>query len=175
MSRNGVGGFLLLLTLAAACEGCGYKLAGSNTFLPPSIRVIALSPFDNRTNRPEIEQRVTEEVARELSKRGRYQVVTNVAGAQALLEGAIADFRTNPVQFNAAGRATRVETVVTLEATLRDVGSGAILWSQNGLLFREQYDVPETEAAFFDRETLALDEIAKGAAGALVSSILEGF
>jgi len=52
-----------LLTWAAALAlgsaGCGYKLAGSNTFLPPSIRIIALSPFDNRTSRPEIEQRVT--------------------------------------------------------------------------------------------------------------------
>lgn len=175
MTGRSVRAALSALALAASLTGCGYKLAGSNTFLPPSIRIIALTPFDNRTNRPEIEQRVTEEVARELSKRGRYRVVTERAGAQALLEGAIADFRTNPVQFNAQGRATRVETVVTLEATLRDLGSGEILWSQNGLLFREQYDVPETEAAFFDRETLALDEIARGAAGALVTSILEGF
>ena len=165
----------LALALAAQATGCGYKLAGANTFLPPSIRTIALTPFDNRTNRPEIEQRVTESVARELAKRGNYRVVTEKPGADALLEGAIADFRTNPVQFNEQGRATRVETVVTLEATLRDLHSGQILWNQNGLLFREQYDVPETEDNFFDLETVALEEIARGAAGALVSSILEGF
>jgi len=59
--------------------------------------------------------------------------------------------------------------------TLRDLPDERVLWNQSGLLFREQYDVPEAESDFFDRETLALDEIAKGAAGALVTSILEGF
>ena len=38
----------------------------------------------------------------------------------------------------------------------------------------EQFDVPET-GEFFDQETLALDDIAAGAADVLVTSILEGF
>jgi TolB-like protein len=155
--------------------GCGYALVGRNTFLPDRIRIIVVSPFENRTTRPEIEQRVTEEVARELAKRGRYEVVTERAGAHALLEGAVADFRTHPVQFNAQGRATRVETVVTIQATLRDLSNEEVLWSQSGLLFREQYEVPPTESSYFDQETLALDEIARGAASALVNSVLEGF
>ncbi len=165
----------LALGGALAAPGCGYKLAGGNTFLPKGIRVIAVSPFENRTQRPEIEQRVTEEVARELTKRGRYKVTSTREGADAVLEGTIVDFRTNPVQFNEQGRATRVETVVTIRATLRDLHTDAVLWSQDGLVFREQYDMPETESGFFDRETLALDEIARGAAGAVVTSILEGF
>ena len=156
-------------------SSCGYRLAGGNTFLPEHIRVVAVTPFENRTTRPEIEQRVTEEVAREFARRGGYRVVADPKGADALLEGAVTDFRTNPVQFNEAGRATRVETVVLLQATVRDLRSDQVLWSQSGLPFREQYDVPETEAEFFDQETIALEEIARGAAGALVSSILEGF
>jgi len=102
-------------------------------------------------------------------------VVTDPAGADALLEGAITDFRTNPVQFNAEGRATRVETVVLLRATLRDLKTDQVLWQQANLPFREQYDVPESALDLSDTETLALDEIARGAAGALVGSILEGF
>ncbi len=164
----------LLAVASTALAGCGYRLVGANTFLPERIRIIAVVPFSNRTSRPEIEQRVTEAVAREFSKRGRYRVVADRSLAHALLEGAIADLRTNPVQFNEQGRATRVETVVTLQATLRDLSNDEILWSQADLIFREQYDVPETEGEFFDRETLALDEIARGAAGALVTSILEG-
>jgi TolB-like protein len=164
----------VLLSLAGTA-GCGYALVGRNTFLPDRIRIIVVTPFENRTQRPQIEQRVTEEVARELSKRGRYRIATDRAGADALLEGAIVDFRTNPVQFNAQGRATRVETVVTVQATLRDLAGDQILWSQSGLLFREQYEVPPNEASYFDLETQALDEIAQGAAVALVTSVLEGF
>ncbi len=160
------------LLLAAA--GCGYGLQGRVSFLPPHVRVIALAPFENRTARPEIEQRVTEQVARELAKRGGYRVVNDTAGAHALLEGAILDFRTSPVQFTQEGRATQVEAVVSIQATLIDLANDQVLWSQSGLLFREQYRVPEG-GEFFDQETLALDEIARGAAGALVTSIVEGF
>jgi TolB-like protein len=162
---------VLLLVCASAFPGCGYTLSGKNTFLPERIRVIMVAPFENRTQRPEIEQRVTEEVARELSKRGRYKVVSAREGADALLEGAITEYRSTPVQLNAQGRATRLETVVTLQATLRDVSSETVLWSQSGLVFREQYDV---QAEVLE-ENLALDQIAQGAAAALVNSMFEGF
>jgi hypothetical protein len=165
------------LALTIGGSGCGYRLVGSAggaSILPEHIRAVVVIPFDNRTTRPEIEQRVTEEVARELSKRGRYAVVTDRAAADAMLEGAITTYRTSPVQFSAQGLATRVEAVVTLQATVRELATDAVLWSQQGLVFREQFDVPEgTE--FFDQETLALDEIARGAAGVVVTSILEGF
>ena len=157
-------------------QGCGYALIGrGSTLLPEHIRIISIVSFENRTNRPEIEQRVTEEVAKEFSRRRRYRIVTERTGADAVLEGAITGFRTDPVQFNEEGRATRVETVVSIQATLRDVANDQILWSQNDLLFREQWEIPEEETDFFDQETLALDRIARGAAGTLVSSVLEGF
>jgi hypothetical protein len=144
--------------------------------LPETVRAIAVVPFENRTTRPEIEQRVTEEVARELSQRGGYRVVGSGSGADAVLEGAVIDYRTSPVQISGTtGRRSRVEAVVTLEATVRDVASDAVLWRQSGLVFREQFDVPEDTEDFFDQETVALDEIARGAAGALVTSIIEGF
>ena len=59
-----------------------------------------------------------------------------------------------------------------------------MLWSQAALLFRAQYDVQDsgtdvafgtTSSQYFDQETLALDDIARGAASALVNSLLEGF
>ena len=154
---------------------CGYRLAGTGSFLPENIKSIAVVPFENRTARPDIEVRTTEAVARELSRRGGYRVVTGKTDADALLEGAVTDFRTTPVQFNEQGRATRVETTVVLRASLRDLASGAILWSQGNLLFREQYDVQQSDVNYFDLETTALEELARGAAQTLVNSITEGF
>lgn len=154
--------------------GCGYRLAGSNSFLPETVRAIEIKPFENRTTRPEIEQRVTEEVARELSRRGRYRVVTDRSSADALLEGAITSYRTSPVAFDAEGRASRVEAVVIVSATLRDLSTDGVLWNQEGLVFREQFDIQEA-GEFIDNEDIALDVIARGAAGALITSILEGF
>lgn len=147
--------------------------------LPDSVSVVAVIPFENRTERPEIEQRVTEAVAAELSRRGRsksgrIRVVTQVRQADAVLEGAVTHYRTRSVEFAANGRATRIEIEVLLQATMREIDTDTVLWSQSGLIFKEQFDVPPT-GEFFDQETLALDQIARGAAAVLVSSIVEGF
>jgi TolB-like protein len=164
----------MLLVAVISC-GCGYRLAGTGTpVLPEHIRVLVVLPFENRTTRPEIEQRVTEEVARELSKRGRYEVVTDRTLADAMLEGAVTSYRTAPVEFGAESLATRVEAVVTIQATMRELATDDLLWSQDGLIFREQFDVKSTED-FFDEESIALDRIARGAAGALVTAMIEGF
>ncbi len=168
-------GLFALVALFAAAPGCGYRLAGTGTFLPKSIKIIAVAPFENRTGRPEIEVRVTEAVSRELSRHGGMKIVTDKSLADAYLEGAVTDFKTSPVQFNAEGRATRLETSVVLRSSLRDLVSGEILWSQANLLFRDQYDVQQVEANYFDLETTALDSLARGAAQTLVNSITEGF
>lgn len=165
----------LAVVLGVLLGGCGYKLAGTGTFLPKNIKTIAIAPFENRSARPEIEVRTTEAVARELSRRGGYKVVSDKAQADALLEGVVTDFRTTPVQFNAQGRATRLETAVVLRSSLRDLASGQLLWSQSNLVFRDQYDVQQTDVNYFDLETLALEELARGAAQTLVNSITEGF
>lgn len=166
----------LVVPVVLVAAGCGYQLQGRGAgVLPDGVRAIAVTPFDNRTTRPEIEQRVTEEVARELSQRGGYRVVGSGSEADAVLEGAVTEYRTTPVQISSTtGRRSRVEAVVTLEAMVRDVDSDEVLWRQTGLVFREQFDVPDT-GEFFDQETVALDEIARGAAGLLVTSIIEGF
>jgi hypothetical protein len=161
--------------LALILAGCAYRLAGTGPgVLPPDVKALVVAPFENRTTRPEIEQRVTEEVARELSQRGRYKVVTDLAEADAILEGAITRYTTTPVQFSASALATRLEAVVVLQASVRNLTDDQILWSQDGLIFREQFDIPEGED-FTDQESLALDDIAQGAAGALVTSIFEEF
>jgi len=162
---------LPLLLLAASAVGCGYKLVGLGT-LP--VEKIAIRPFENRTTRTEIEQRVTEEVARQFSRRRSVSVVSDPGQAEAVLEGVVVSYRTTPVAFTADGRATRVESAVSLQATLRRTDDDSVLWRQSGLIFKEQFDVPES-GEFYDQETVALDAIAKGAAGALVTSILEGF
>jgi outer membrane lipopolysaccharide assembly protein LptE/RlpB len=165
-----------LVAVGLGLSGCGYRLTGTGGagVVPDHVRVLVVPPFENRTTRTEIEQRVTEEVARELARRGKWEVVTDRSQADAMLEGAVTSYRTTPVEFGEGARATRIEAVVTLQATLRELATDEVLWSQSGLMFREQFDVEDTEG-FFDEESIALDRIARGAAGTLVTAILEGF
>jgi outer membrane lipopolysaccharide assembly protein LptE/RlpB len=171
------------VTRAAACAalgavlvlGCGYRLAGTGAgTLPPHIRSVAIEPFANRTERPEIEQRITEALTRELSRRGRYRLVTDASAADAVLDGAVTAYRTPPVEFTSAGRQSRVEATVTLEATLRDRAADAVLWSQAGLVYKQPFDVPDS-GVYVDQESAALDLLARQAAESLITSMLEGF
>ncbi|MEW5807777.1 MAG: LPS assembly lipoprotein LptE [Acidobacteriota bacterium] len=160
---------LLLLT------SCGYRLAGQNIFLPPNIKRIAVIPFVNETKRSEIEQRITESITKELTKRGKYRVISSRENSDAFLEGAISSFSTNPIQFNPEGRATVVEVSISVRAKLTDSADGNVIWNQEHFLYREQFDIPESEIDFFDQEIVAIERIAGSFARSLVTSLLEGF
>lgn len=169
----GLWGLVLLL----AGTGCGYRLAGTSSVLPDHVKIIAVVSFANQTDRPEVEQRVTEAVARELSRRGRYEVVTDPGKADAVLAGTVTSYRTIPVEFTTEGREARTEATLTIQATLRETASDEILWSQSGLIFKEQFDVTEEsrDEGFIYLESLALDALASGVAGVLATSMFEGF
>lgn len=154
---------------------CGYRLAGRNIFLPEHIKNIAVIPFINETKRSEIEQRITESIMRELIKRGSYNVSSQKEGSDAFLEGRVTSFVTQPVQFTSGGIATRVEVTVTVQARLTDSTTEQVLWDQQYFVYKEQFDIPETESGFYDREIIAIDKIADSFARSLVTSLLEGF
>src|SRR2546425_10921276 len=73
---------MILAVAAAGLCGCGYHLAGHTSTLPPAIRTIGIPTFVNRTNRPELEQRVTEHVIDGFSTRGRVRITPREEGAQ---------------------------------------------------------------------------------------------
>ncbi len=165
----------LLLILAS---GCGYHLAGRSSgasFLPAGARTLGIPTFANRTDRPEIEQRITEALVDEFLRRSRLQAVPSPKGADVLLEGEIASFKTDPVTFTESGRFDRVEVTITARVRLVQTSPEKVIWSQNHFVFREQYDVPETPLTEFDREIVAIEQIARGFARSITTSILEGF
>jgi len=165
----------LLVTACVIAPACGYALVGTGSGpVPEHVKTLAVMPFENRTQRPEIAERVTEQVAGQFTRRGRLDVIGDPDDADAVLEGAIQTFVSRPVQFDESGRATRFETTVTLQATLRERATDRILWSQSRLLFTQQFDVSQ-DGTLVEEERLALDLIANGAAETLVTSIIEGF
>ena len=169
---------LMVLLLTALLVGCGYHLAGRggvSSFIPEGVRTIGIPPLVNETDRPELEQRITEALIDEFLRRGQYDVVPDATNADVLLEGTVGSFRTNPVTFTEGGRFDRVEVTVTARVRLVRTSPEAILWSQNHFVFREKRDVPETPLDEFDQEIIAIEEIAEGFARAVATSILEGF
>lgn len=174
MPRAGVRA-ILILSLALAQSGCGYRLAGRNQLLPPTVRIIAIPPFENQTRRPEIEQRITEHVTQTFIQRGGYRTSADEKGADALLKGEVTGYDVTPVSVGSSGRATRYEVVITASVELSKVPEGQVLFRSSNFVFKKQYDVSGPGLTFFDQEITAIDEIAKDFAESVVTSILEGF
>src|SRR4026207_1426794 len=88
-------------------SGGGYSLAGRGSFLPAYIRNIGVPPFTNNTSVFDVDQRVTEQVRRELTGRGKYKVFPVEAGNDAVLTGEISAISIVPVTFNQQQQASR--------------------------------------------------------------------
>lgn len=154
---------------------CGYRLVGRGGFLPPGIQSIGVPTFANLTDRPELEQRISEEILTQLQTRTRRRTSAVGTGVDAVLRGEVTSFRSVPVEFNPDGRARTIEVTITVRASLTSTADHQVIWAADHFVFRESYPVGEQAIQFVDQETLALESVAGDFAEAVVTSILEGF
>lgn len=173
---------LLCLVLAAtfAASGCGYSLAGRGAFLPAYIQTIGVPLFANNTNVFDVEQVLTQQVRQEFIGRGKYRVVPDGVGVDALLTGTVSSVSVSPVAFNDRQQATRYAVVVVMRFEFRDQRENAILWENPSLVFREEYDLESDRttvdaSTFFGQESNAIQRLAENFAKSVVTSILEAF
>ena len=176
MSRAARLSFVALLAVA----GCGYSLAGRGAFLPAYIRTIGVPPFTNNTTVFDVDRRVTEQVRRELTGRGKYKVFPIEAGNDAVLTGEISSISIVPVTFNQQQQASRYALILSARVEFKDLKTGKVLWSNPAMQFREEFE-PSTgtsitdASAFFGQDTNAMDRIAAEFARSVVSALLEAF
>ena len=171
------GATLLLAVLAVYSPvGCGYHTAGHNSQLPESLQTIAIPAFKNETLNYRIEQMLTASVVREFTTRTRYHIVNDADdSADATLKGTVLSTATSPLTYDTAtGRAASVLVVVSMKVSFTD-RNGKVLYQNPAYLFREQYEVSQDLATFFEEDTPAFRRLSQDFARTLVSNILEGF
>jgi hypothetical protein len=171
---------LLLGLVMASSAGCGYSLAGRGSFLPEHIKTIGVPLFGNQTTVFEVEQRLTEQVRSEFIGRGKYRVVPEATGADAVLIGKITSITLIPSAFTADRQASRYQAVVVISIEFRDLANDKVIWTNPALRFQDEYDVTTGNSAldpnaFFGQASNALDRLSRDFARTVVSAILEAF
>ena len=167
---------LLMVWVILWYGSCGYSLSGRGSYLPSNIKKIAIPIFKNNTPRYELEQRITRAVIDTMVKRGKYQIITDETQADAVLGAEINSFNYIPVQFSTEGSANRYEVIISAKVTFKDKTKDMILFENPAFTFRSQYDIPEgADITYFDKESIAIQDISRNFAETLVSSILEAF
>jgi len=170
----------LLCVLCAATEGCGYALAGHGSFLPAYIRTIGVPTFLNRTTVFNLETMLTQKVRAELIGRGKYQILPQNSGVDALLTGEVTAVSITPASFNPQQLATRYAITMTAKIELRDLRENTVLWENASVMFRQEYEATAATtaidpAAFFQQDVNAFERMSTEFARTIVSAILEAF
>ena len=173
---------LLLLTLVGlATSGCGYSLAGRGSFLPDYIRIVGIPPLVNNSNFFQVEQILTEKIRTEFIGRGRYTVVPEPEGADAVVTGTVTSISVQPIGFTEQQLASRYQFTLTMNVQFTDARTTQVLWANSALTFREEYELTTRSntalegASFLSQERSSFDRISSDIARSVVTAILEAF
>lgn len=168
-----------MLAMAGAASGCGYALAGRGSYLPKDIKTVAIPPLENRTNVSRLETILTDRIRTEFIGRNRqYKVVTEEAGADAVLRAELIGFSTQTAGLNAQQLSNRLLVTIVVKASFIDLRENKVLWSNDALTFRDEYQFAAagvSAATLIDQERSTVDRIATDAARTVVTAILEAF
>jgi lipopolysaccharide assembly LptE-like protein len=172
---------VLLVVVACVSSGCGYTLAGRGSFLPPEIKIIGIPPFVNRTQVFNLETQLTQKVRTEFIGRGRYQILPEATGVDAVLTGEISGVSLTPLSMTQQQLASRYAITMTANVELRETKGNTVLWENPSLIFRGEYDAPSSTTAlpdpavFLGQDANALERMTNDFARTIVSAILEAF
>lgn len=174
--------FVLALLGAPVLQACGgYALVGKGVNLDPSIKRIGVPLFKDGSGKAGLDQKITEKVIEELLKRGHFDVVPDATGVDALVEGTIVNFTSQPVGFStesgttASTQASRYAILLVARVRYSKVGVPTPIWQTDGFTTREEYDVGDDPSSYFDQEELAIDRLAIAFARNIVAGMLEAF
>ena len=134
--------FLAPLLLGAGLTGCLYGFAGGG--LPPSIKTVALLPFDNQTAEPTLTQEVAVRVREAVESRLGLRQASE-SQADAVVRGTIVRYEPDlPVQYaggdDRSVSVTRRLVQITVSVEILDQKQGKPLWQRSGLVLEGDYD-----------------------------------
>ncbi len=161
-------------------SSCGYSLAGRGSFLPVYIKTIGVPTFTNRTVVFNLETMITQKVRSEFIGRGKYQILPEATGVDALLTGEVTAVSIQPASFSTQQLASRYAITMSARIELKDMRENKVLWENPSLVFRQEYDATGGRtvldpAAFFQQDANALERMSTEFARTIVSAILEAF
>lgn len=166
LRTSGISTGARLAVFALLVAGCNYGFRGGGGF-PPHIRSMYIAPFENRTDKPELDA----EIFRELNDRLPRALGVRQAGeraADAIVRGEITRYDDQVQNYRPGSQGSvevelnQVQVVVSIQ--IIDVRNNIILWESAGVNGRGEYR-PGTQS----------DEAARGnAIASLIQQIIDG-
>ena len=152
-----------LSAAALVLGGCVYGFAGGG--LPPTVKSVAIIPFENQTPSAELQQEFMTRLRKELKARLGVREAAE-AQASAVVRGTITRYEQDiPIAFSAdrtQSAAARRRLMLTVDIEIYDQVAGRVLWSRKGMAAEGEY----AERAEAEGRRLAIEK--------LVNDVIEG-
>ena len=171
MIRTGRALALGLALLAVDLAGCGYSFRGN---LPDHIKTVAVPVFTNKTAEPAVATFLTSAVVEALSSNGRLRVV-KPEDADAILDGEVVGYNVQSIAFDNQANVRQYRLVVTMNLRLRDVRRSSILFEQQGLKEKADFQVLGAVSQTISAEEGAVRTAALEIGRAIVSLTIDRF
>jgi outer membrane lipopolysaccharide assembly protein LptE/RlpB len=163
-------------TLSIVLAGCGYHTAGSATHIPANVRTLAVPIFATRVQAFHTEVAFTQAVVRELNTRTKYRIVNNDSpDADAKLTGTILTETITPLTYDATTGQSSSYLVSVTARVLLTANDGRVLYRNDAITFREQYQSTQDLSNFIQEGSPAINRMSRDFAQTLVSDMLESF
>lgn len=167
---------LLTLLLATTLTGCGYHQAGSATHIPANIRTLAVPIFATNAQAYHTEMAFTQATIRELNTRTKYRILNSDSdSADATLHGTILTQTVAPLTYDASTGQSSSYLVTITAKVLLTAHDGRVLYRNDSVLYREQYQSTQDLSGFIQEDGYAVKRVAREFAQAIVSDMLESF
>jgi outer membrane lipopolysaccharide assembly protein LptE/RlpB len=168
---------LVLLLSAVALSGCGYHVAGAAAHIPANVRILAVPTFKTNVLQYRTEVAMTDATTRELNTRTRYRVIhsDDPEASDAILQGTVLTELIAPLTYDPATGSTSsylVQITAKVVLTARD---GRVLYRNDKLSFREQYQSTQDLSAFIQEDGAAVQRLSRDIGSQIVSDLLNSF
>lgn len=171
MTRTGRAPALGLVLLALGLAGCGYSFRGS---LPDHIKTVAVPVFTNRTSEPAVETFLTSAVVEAYATNGRLRVVKK-EDADAILDGEVVGYSVQSIAFDNQANIRQYRLLVTMNLKLRDVRRNTVLFEQQGLHEKSDFQVLGAVSQTIGAEEGAVRAAAREIGRSIVSLTIDRF
>ena len=163
---------LCLAFFIASSAGCGYRLISPGRRLPPDIRSVKVTVFENHTELQGLEIKLARALCEELSKYQRLELAHGQADA--MLTGSIEEATSAPIYYLKGRFPQSITLKATIKAKLVRSSDGKVLWRSGQVnaskSFSVRSEVHETELHL----SAAEDALCEAAAKTIADGILFG-
>jgi outer membrane lipopolysaccharide assembly protein LptE/RlpB len=167
---------LLTLLLVTTLTGCGYHQAGSATHIPANVRTLSVPIFATKVQAFHTEMAFTQATIRELNTRTKYRILNaDSTDADATLHGTILTQTVAPLTYDASTGQSSSYLVTITAKVLLTAHDGRVLYRNDSILYREQYQSTQDLNGFIQEDGYAVQRVAREFAQAIVSDMLESF